>query len=444
MEECTLIFHFQLLVFHLLSPLQMKLYKLFFFLLLPAITLTAQTTPEEIAQAPEKSAGVHYAYPVHEIGGQTAPPAGYEPFYISHFGRHGSRYLISDTDYSRVLDLLKEARRSGALTALGEQTLEKLEKVWVEAEWRGGDLSAVGVRELKGIAYRTYNRFPAVFKGNAEVEARSTTVVRCVLSMDAFCEQLKELNPALEVSRDASIKYQRYLNHHTKEAIAYRSAPERREEYQQFEKGKIRPDRLVSSLFSDKKFVADKVDRRALMLDLFALAGNMQNVETPVSFYDLFEANELFDLWQLKNYRLYVNDANSALNGGLMFENTKPVLENILENSERYIRSGERGATLRFAHDGNIIPLALLLHLKDTYTSVADPAGFYKAWSDFKVAPMAGNIQLVFFRNKESGTVLVKFLFHEKETEVPVLRTDTFPYYDWKDVKAFYLSLLKK
>jgi len=421
----------------------MKLYQYLFFLL-PVATLTAQTTPEEIAKTPEKSAGVHYAYPVHEIGAPTPPPAGYEPFYISHFGRHGSRYLISDTDYSRVLDLLKEGRQNNALTPLGEQTLGKLEKVWAEAEWRGGDLSAVGVRELRGIATRTYARFPQVFKGNARVEARSTTVVRCVLSMDAFCERLKELNPALELSRDASIKYQRYLNHHTKEAIAFRSAPERKEEYKQFEKGKIRPERLVSSLFSDQKFVSDKVDQRALMLDLFALAGNMQNMETGVSFYGLFEEKELFDLWQLKNYRLYVNDANSALNGGLMFENTKPVLENIIKNADEYIRTGERGATLRFAHDGNIIPLALLLHLKDTYTSIADPAGFYKVWSDFKVAPMAGNIQLVFFRNAETGRVLVKFLLHEKETEIPELRTDMYPYYDWKDVKKFYLSLLKK
>lgn len=418
----------------------MKLYRFLFFLF-PAATLTAQTTPEEIARTPEKSAGVHYAYPVHEIGKQTPPPAGYEPFYISHLGRHGSRYLINDTDYSRVLDLLKEGRQKKALTPLGEKTLEKLEKVWAEAEWRGGDLSAVGVKELQGIAARTYNRFPEVFKGKAQVEARSTTVVRCVLSMDAFCERLKELNPALELSRDASIKYQRYLNHHTREAIAFRSAPERKGEYKQFEMGKIRPDRLVSSLFSDPKLVSDP---GALMLDLFALAGNMQNIETKVSFYDLFEDRELFDLWQLKNYRLYVNDANSALNGGLMFENAKPVLENIVENAERYIRTGDRGATLRFAHDGNIIPLALLLHLKDTYTSIADPAAFYTVWSDFKVAPMAGNIQLVFFRSSKTDKVLVKFLLHEKETEVPELRTDTYPYYDWKDVKEFYVSLLKK
>lgn len=421
----------------------MKLYQLLFFLL-PGATLTAQTTPEEVAKTPGKSAGVYYAYPVHEIGCHTSPPAGYEPFYISHFGRHGSRYLIHDTDYSRILDLLKKARQNDALTSLGEQTLRKLEKVWAEAEWRGGDLSPVGVGELKGIAGRMYGRFPEVFKGNARVEARSTTVVRCVLSMDAFCERLKELNPELEVSRDASIKYQRYLNHHTREAIAYRSAPDTwRDGYNQFEKGKIRPERLVSRLFSDKKFVSENVDPKALMLDLFALAGNMQNIETEVSFYDLFEEKELFDLWQLKNYRLYVNDANSALNGGLMFENAKPVLENILENADQYIRSGERGATLRFAHDGNIIPLALLLHLKDAYTSISDPADFYKVWSDFKIAPMAGNIQIVFFRSDQSDTVLVKFLFHEKETEIPTLRTHTWPYYDWKDIKEFYLSLLK-
>lgn len=61
--------------------------------------ITAQTTKEEVFETIEKTGGVYYAYPEHEIKPETPSPKGYKPFYISHFGRHGSRYLVHDRDY---------------------------------------------------------------------------------------------------------------------------------------------------------------------------------------------------------------------------------------------------------------------------------------------------------------------------------------------------------
>lgn len=416
---------------------------LFILLLLNSWPTLAQTSRQELFDTPEKTGGVYYAYPAHAIVPQTAVPKGYQAFYISHLGRHGSRYLINDSDYKWVLDLFEDARSKNALTPLGMDVYSRLAKVWTEVEWRGGDLSPLGVREQRGIAERMYQSYPEVFDDRVSVVAHSTTVVRCVLSMDAFCERLKELNPTLQTTRGAGMKYQRYLNHHTQEAIAFRSAKDTwREEYCKFEENHIHPHRLVHSLFADSVYVLKKVNPSSLMVGLYGIAGGMQNIETKLSFYDLFEQQELFDLWQCKNYRLYINDANSAQNGGLMMENAKPLLKNILDHADEVIASKGKGATLRFAHDGNIIPLALLLHLQDCYNSVSEPSEFYKAWSDFRVAPMAGNIQLVFFRKNGSDDVLVKFLLHEREILVPPVKSDLLPYYHWKDVRAFYSSLM--
>lgn len=403
----------------------------------------AQTTQQELFDTPQKTAGVHYAYPAKNIVAQTPPPKGYEAFYISHFGRHGSRYLISDTDYKGIIDILEDANKNKALTSLGVDVLNRLTKVWSEVEQRGGDLSSLGVDEQRGIAERMYKEYPQVFVNDSRFTACATTIVRCVLSMDAFCERLKEFNPSLCISRNSGMKWQRYLNHHTKEAIAYRSAKDTwREEYLKFEEKHIKPDRLVNSLFSDSTYILKKVNPKYIMSGLFAIAGGMQNIEAKVSFYDIFEKKELFDLWQCRNYRLYVNDANCALNGGIMMENAKPILKDILERANKVITDKGKGADFRFAHDGNIIPLAMLLHLDDCYNSVSNPADFYKAWSDFKVAPMAGNIQIVFFRNSKSDDILVKFLLHEKEILVPSIKSNVLPYYKWKDVEAFYKSLL--
>ena len=46
----------------------------------------------------EKWGGVYYAYPVTQTQLAEAPE-GYEPFYISHYGRHGSRWLPNDERY---------------------------------------------------------------------------------------------------------------------------------------------------------------------------------------------------------------------------------------------------------------------------------------------------------------------------------------------------------
>ncbi|NDV67871.1 histidine-type phosphatase [Dysgonomonas sp. 25] len=405
-----------------------------------------QTSKQELFDTPEKTGGVYYAYPSGDIPKLTAVPKGYEAFYISHFGRHGSRYLISDETYKSVLDLFDDANKKNALSPLGVDVLNRLRIVWQEAEFRGGDLSPLGVREQRGIAERMYKHYPQVFTDDAHMTACATTIVRCALSMDAFCERLKELNPRLQIPRESSMKYQRYLNHHTEEAIAYRSAKDTwKEEYRKFEEAHVNPGRLVNSLFSDKEYLLKQINPKELMWGLFAIAGGMQNIETDLSFYDIFDKQELFDLWQCKNYKLYVNDANSALNGGLMLENCKPLLKNILDSADEIIAHGGKGADLRFAHDGNIIPLALLLHLDGCYNSIAETADFYKAWSDFKVAPMAGNIQIVFFKNKKNpDDIIVKFLLHEREIAVPPVKTDIAPYYHWKDVKKYYESLLSK
>ncbi|EGK01454.1 histidine-type phosphatase [Dysgonomonas gadei] len=420
--------------------------RIYLLLLLFAAFISAfsQTSKEELFATPEKTAGVYYAYPAKEIIPYTTPPKGYEPFYISHFGRHGSRYLISDSDYKDVLDRFEDAYNNNALTDLGKDVYTRLQQVWQEAELRGGDLSPLGIREHKGIAERMYITNPQVFSKDGKYTACATTIVRCVLSMDAFCERLKELNPSIQIERNSGMKWQSFLNHHTKEAIEFRSAKYTwREQHRKFQQEHVKPARLINSLFSDKDYINKNINPEETMWQLFYIAGGMQNIETDLSFYDIFEKQELFDLWQCKNYKLYVNDANGAINGGLMFENCKPLLKDILENASRIISTNGKGADLRFAHDGNIIPLAMLLHLDGCYNSVSNADEYYKAWSDFKVAPMAGNIQIIFYRKPKSDDILVKFLLHEKEILVPPIKTDMAPFYNWIDVKNYYESLLK-
>ena len=406
----------------------------------------AQTTFEEISADLNKAGGVYLAYPKVEAK-QTPAPKGYKPFYVSHYGRHGSRYLLGDRDYQWIIQLMEKAETVNGLTPLGKDVLNRLNTVWKEVQGRAGDLTPLGVRQHQGIAERMAKNFPEVFRGNRSVSARSTVVYRCAMSMVAFGDRLKGLNPQLNISYEMSEKYMSYLNYHTDRSNAFTHGEKGPwvEEYRKFEEAQVKPDRLVNSLFSNADFIRCEVNPRDLMWGLYWIAVDMQDIETPGTFYDIFTAKEMFDLWQCVNYRFYIGNANPLASKGIVMANAKSLVENIIESAESAIKDRSQAATLRFGHDGNVIPLLALLQIENFDVSVAGPSEVYKYWCDFKATPMASNVQLVFFENKD-GDILVKFLHNENEVHIPV-KTDLWPYYHWNEVKEYYqkrLSALPK
>ena len=66
----------------------------------------------------ENAAGIFRTYEPRE-GTLTKAPRGYKPFYISHYGRHGSRYHASVSYFTPGIEALENAGREGLLTADG-------------------------------------------------------------------------------------------------------------------------------------------------------------------------------------------------------------------------------------------------------------------------------------------------------------------------------------
>lgn len=406
---------------------------------------TAQTTREEILGDMRRTGGIYYAYPADTMV-QTPPPVGYEPFYISHYGRHGSRWLTTDRQYLDALETLGKAREAGKLTPLGEEVYRRLQRIWQDAEGRTGDLSPLGVRQHRGIAERMYRSFAEVFEGEGRIiRSRSTPVVRCVLSMSAFDERLKELNPDLHITREAYARDLAYMNHYDERSRRWMRDPDAawRPQYEAFRREHIRPERLMERLFNDPHYVREQVDSRSLMYDLYRIASSLQNVELDMTLYDLFEPDELFDLWQVGNYTRYVTNGPAAINGGMIPANAKLLLRNFLDEADAALAADSVAATLRFGHDVNLMPFTALLEFEGYDTSVSDPEEFYRVWSDYIVSPMAANVQWIFFRREGSDDVLVKFLVNEREASIPI-PTDVAPYYHWKDVERFYRAKLEQ
>ena len=71
--------------------------------LLLAATAGAQSAYDEIKADIDKAGGVYFMYPF-DTPSATPAPKGYEPFYISHYGRHGARYILSNDQYDNVAE----------------------------------------------------------------------------------------------------------------------------------------------------------------------------------------------------------------------------------------------------------------------------------------------------------------------------------------------------
>ena len=403
----------------------------------------AQTSKKEIFNDIYRTGSNYFAYPGPKAKALTKAPAGYEPFYISHYGRHGSRYMSNNEYYVTAINKLDSARQFGILSALGEDVLKKLHIGYDDAWHRDGDLSKLGASQHRGIAHRMYEWFPELLSQPIAIDAKSSTSRRCMLSMFNFCQELQSLNSALEISMDASEHDFRYV---VEDLTIQPAVTPQSEAYEQqrsaiFESAH-NPTRLMASLFTDISKAKAFVNGRDLMEALYNVAEDLQNVpELNISLIDIFTKEELFNMWQGYN-------AGWLLNTGLVPGSTpyylqqKEVLDSIVSTADKVIRIGKPTATLRFSHDSSVLPLAYLLGLKEARGGTPDIPNLYKHISIDKIIPMAANIQLVFYRPTtiEGGDILVKFLLNENETSIPI-KTDCAPYYHWTDVKAFLAKI---
>ena len=167
----------------------MKKFILLISALLAVGSASAQEALSDIKKDIHVSASNLLAYPgPHKK--LTPAPKGYKPFYISHYGRHGSRYLCDQNDYDYPYNILKRADSLGKLTPTGQETLKKIEMLRNEAYKRIGELTQLGAEQHQQIGTRMYERFPEVFAGKTHIDAKSTPVIRCIFSMENALQAL--------------------------------------------------------------------------------------------------------------------------------------------------------------------------------------------------------------------------------------------------------------
>ena len=372
----------------------------------------------------------------------TPAPKGYEPYYMSHYGRHGSRWLIWEGEYSLPMNTLKSAREAGKLTPLGEETLNKLEAFHPTTVKRLGDLTTVGERQHHGIGRRMAQNFPELFKTpGVKIDARSTVVIRCILSMIAECEELAAANPTARFHNDVSESLQYYLNQPW-DGLVKATGNDGKLRRENFRDKYTHPERLMKALFNDQQYVFNNLRASSFMRSLFEIATNMQSHDTDIELFSIFTEEEIYDLWKQNNIGWYIAYGPAPLTKGIMPFSQRNLLKNIIETADTVTQTQ---ATLRFGHEVCVMPLACLLELDNCAVQVENLDELDQYWQNYKIFPMGCNIQLIFYRPKKgkSGDILIKALLNEREAKLPIA-TDQYPYYKWSDLRQYYLDKLAK
>ena len=389
--------------------------KSFLMILLMACALLAQ------AQTRQQMGGVYYAYPAPKKPVSVKAPEGYTPFYISHYGRHGSRWLPSDSRYIWVNQHFDDESN---LTPLGKKVKGWLTQVWENAKGNGGKLTKLGEKQHRGIADRMARNFPQIFAKGNHVQARSSVVDRCAKSMLAFTDELRQLQPSLDMDVKTDSADMAW--------IAYTSTEVKALENRTHIVAKVSPDRFLHQLFKDITKVDDPMK---LMSEIHTIASSIQDVglnfksyprQIEKGLYGLFTDEEFKAFYDANNLRMTICNGEYPTNERIPARSAISLWENVEAEADKALASDRPSATLRFGHDTSLYRLYSLMNMffarPDACCDTDAKMATYKKESDAMdvVVPMAANLQLVFYKKKQwdraypESNVLVRILCNER------------------------------
>jgi len=278
-----------------------------------------------------------------------------------------------------------------------------------------------------------YNTFSDVFRNGGNVYAISSLTGRCVISMAAFCQELVQCNPKLEIREQSSrFTLDGVVPTDRQNPVKHRF-PKARPRYEQHRD-------LFQDLDTLRKIAVARtfIQPDSLPGNQHHIGSNLINLYTslPSIGYEGMMGNiitdkELADEWETSNLGSY---------SWVFFPQNDmiPILQDILKKADAVLNgTSDHLADLRFGHDTCLGPLTVLMGINGADRDPEDPnevKNCYQSWETCK----ASNLQLIFYRGKKGADdILVKCLLNGEEARLPV-PTSSFPYYKWTDFRRFY------
>lgn len=390
----------------------------------------------EVMADVERAGGTYYLYPMDQPA-PTPAPKGYQPFYVSHVGRHGSRFALGSTLYEDLLAVWTRGHEKGWLTPQGEAVYEAYAALYPDIARREGILTHKGQAQHRYIASQIYKNYPAVFKGPTRAEAVSTVSHRVIVSMFSFLRELDALDRDFSYDVDYGQPYQSFLLPDVIDSDEDRT-----------EQAAQKTSRFLESILAEGKvdleamlgrWIARPDSLLAEPLDfvdaMHTFVSSLDNLDVPVPevFYSLFTPEERYAIWRVENYSLYAFLGHSPDSQNLRVQAMQALWDDFRGKAEADWANGVQ-LRLRFAHDSTLMPLLSLLDVNGMGARIEDPAQVEQYWRSFDI-PMACNLQFIFFKSKKNPDILVQVLLNGREATLPLPMAAPGSFYRWEDVK---------
>lgn len=359
-------------------------------------------------------------------------PKGYKVFYISHYGRHGSRTENEGKRFIYLLSALDSASREGLLTPNGETLLRAIRAEYSYAQGRFGHLTPLGAAQHRAIAGRMIGNFPLLFSGpNASVTCRSTSYPRCILSMTNFASALQSAGRHTDITFDTSDALTDSLNPKNTRAMKEAVAAEIS---RQFKKMTADTTTFLQGVFTDVAAARRHFGNvENLCTALFFAWGMGFNIPQKVDISTNVSAYILEQTARILNTRLYLLFCNSKRWGRERLARIAPLVRDVISLSDKAIEGKGPAADLRFGHDGALMSLLCALGYEGIPAGMEEDA--VEGFRTCETIPMAANVQLVFLKGTKADEVLVLCLCNEKPFIPQGIRPVSGYLCKWPDVR---------
>ena len=468
----------------------MNTFHIFLFLLISFQSVYAQTGMNDYRQTNPRSiqvdkseldndklAGVYYLYPFDNID-RVTPPKGFTPVYISHYGRHGARYVLTDREYDNVYNVLVSSHNACVLNDRGEELYRQYIALYPSFYKRAGDLTTIGQEQHRLIAKRMTQTYPEIFRSQAIVEAQSTTVPRCIMSMASFCQGLQDNARGVDISMSTSKSYLSYLNpYNIENPKVFKGDADSKSSYSkrmmdEFFEANIDVRAFIDRYYADSRYALAHYNMDLFMQDLFMVASDMQclscddlslskedikslgldDTERRTNFFfDYFSREEILYLWEWENMRFYIEKGPSLTTDGRSYRLSESLLDELIKRTDSDLALGTPQVRLRFGHDACIMGLYCLMGLDGWGHVTSCPDSVKYCWQSYNI-PMAANLQIIFYRNSK-GEVIFRFLHNEHDLTLPldeyrsndrIVNTGNHVrFYLWDDFKSMYEPIVR-
>ena len=252
--------------------------------------------------------------------------------------------------------------------------------------------------------------------------------------MAGFCQELVQCNPAIEI-REQSSRFtldgvvptdrQNPVKHKFPKAT-----PRWEQNKDKFPTDESLREKVVARTFSSTDSLPGNLHH--IGSNLINLYTSLPSIGHEGMMEGLLSDEDIAAQWEQSNLGSY------SWVFGPQYEMI-PILEDFIKKADAVINGkSDHLADLRFGHDTCIGPLTVLMGINGADKDPEDPyevKNIYQNWETCK----ACNIQLVFYRSKKDGDILLKCLLNGCEASLPVPTTQ-YPYYKWSDFREFYTN----